>query len=40
MALKIRQLKEQKKCVIKRILKFEDYKNSLQSNKIILKLQF
>ena len=29
-----------KKCVIKRILKFEDYKNSLQSNKIILKLQF
>ena len=40
MAVKIRQLKEQKKCVIKRILKFEDYKNSLQSNKIILKLQF
>ena len=28
-----------KKCVIKRILKFNDYKNCLFKNKIILKLQ-
>ena len=33
------KLQEQKKCVIKGILKFNDYKGCLQNNKIILKLK-
>ena len=39
MAKVIKKLKEQKKCVIKRILKFNDYKNCLLNNEIILKSQ-
>ena len=39
MAVTIRKLKEQKKCVIKRMLKSEDYKICLQDNKVILKSQ-
>ena len=35
----LKKLKEQKKCVIKRILKFNDYKNCLFKNEIILKSQ-
>ena len=35
----IKKLKEQKKCVIKQILKFNDYKNCLPNNEIILKSQ-
>ena len=35
----IKKAKGTKKCVIKRILKFNDYKNCLFKNKIILKLQ-
>ena len=35
----LKKLKEQKKYVIKRILKFNDYKNCLRKNKIILKSQ-
>ena len=31
------KIKGSKKCLIKRILKLEDYKKSLQNNKIILK---
>ena len=31
-----KKLKEQKKCVIKRILKFNDYRNCLLNNEIIL----
>ena len=31
--------KESKKCVIKRIIKFEDYKKCLQNNKNILRPQ-
>ena len=38
MAVVIKRLNQQK-CVIKRILKFENYKNCLQDNKIILKSQ-
>ena len=33
----VKKAKGTKKCVIKRILKFNDYKNSLLKNKIILK---
>ena len=33
----VKEAKGTKKCVIKRILKFNDYKNSLLKNKIILK---
>ena len=39
MTVKMRKQKEQKKCIIKRNLKFIDYKNSLLNNQIILKLQ-
>ena len=35
----LKQLKEQKKCVIKRILKFNDYKDCLFKYKTILKSQ-
>ena len=35
----IKKLKEQKRCVIKRRLKFNDYKDSLLNNKIKLKSQ-
>ena len=35
----IKRLKEQKKCVIKRRLKFNDYKDCLLNNEIMLKLQ-
>ena len=35
----IKKAKGTKKCVIKRILKFDDYKNCLFKNKIILKSQ-
>ena len=35
----LKNLKEQKKWVIKRILKFNDYKNCLFKNEIILKSQ-
>ena len=34
-----KKAKVTKKCVRKRILKFEDYKKCLQNNKIILKFQ-
>ena len=34
-----KEQKEQKKCVVKRILKSDDYKNCLLNNKIILKSQ-
>ena len=34
-----KKAKETKKCVIKRILKFNDYKDCLLNNEIILKLQ-
>ena len=33
----LKKLKEEKKCVIKRIFKFNDYKNCLFKNEIILK---
>ena len=36
---KHKKAKETKKCLIKRILKFNDYKGSLFNNKMILKLQ-
>ena len=36
---KHKKAKETKKCLIKRILKFNDYKDSLFNNKMILKLQ-
>ena len=36
---KHKKAKETKKCLIKRILKFNDYKDCLFNNKIILKLQ-
>ena len=39
MTLKIRKQKKQKKCVIKRILKFNDYKNCLPNNEVTLKSQ-
>ena len=35
----LKKLKEQKKCVIKRIQKLNDYKNCLFKNEIILKSQ-
>ena len=35
----LKKLKKQKKSVIKRILKFDDYKDCLFKNEIILKLQ-
>ena len=34
-----KQAKGTKKCVIKRMLKFNDYKNCLMNNKAILKSQ-
>ena len=34
-----KNVKETKKCLVKKIPKFEDYKKCLQDNKIILKLQ-
>ena len=39
MAVVIKKAKRTKKCVIKQILKLEDYKNCLKHNKIILKSQ-
>ena len=39
MVIMIKKLREQKKYVIKRILKFNDYKNCLLNNEIILKSQ-
>ena len=39
MAIVITKLNEQKKCSIKRITKFNDYKNCLLNNEIILKSQ-
>ena len=39
MVIVIKKLKEQKKYGIKRILKFNDYKNCLLNNEIILKSQ-
>ena len=39
MIAKLKNLKEQKKCVIKRELMFENYKDCLINNKIILKSQ-
>ena len=39
MVIIIKKLREQKKYVIKRILKFNDYKNCLLNNEIILKSQ-
>ena len=39
MIILIKKLTEHKKCVIKRILKFNNYKNSLANNEIILKTQ-
>ena len=35
----LKKLKKQKKCVIKTILNFDDYKDCLFKNEIILKLQ-
>ena len=39
MVIIIKKLRKQKKYVIKRILKFNDYKNCLLNNEIILKSQ-
>ena len=39
MIAKLKNLKEQKKCVIKRELTFENYKDCLLNDKIILKSQ-
>ena len=39
MTVKLKKTKETKKCVIKRVLKFNDYKDCLLSNEIVLKLQ-
>ena len=36
---KIKKLKEQKKCVIKRMIKFNDYKNCLLKDGVLLKSQ-
>ena len=36
---KIKKLKEQKKCVIKRMINFNDYKNCLLKDEVILKSQ-
>ena len=38
-AVVIKKAKGTKKCVIKRIIEFYDYKDSLRNNKIISKLQ-
>ena len=35
----LKKLKEQEKCMIKRIIKFNDYKSWLLKNEIILKSQ-
>ena len=35
----LKKLKEQEKCMIKRIIKFNDYKSCLLKNEIILKSQ-
>ena len=35
----LKKLKEQKKCIIKTILEFNDFKNCLFKNEIILKPQ-
>ena len=37
--MKRKKLKEQKKCIIKRRIKFEGYKDSLFNNNTILRLQ-
>ena len=37
--MKRKKLKEQKKCIIKRRIKFEDYKDSLFNNNTILRSQ-
>ena len=39
MVIMIKKRREQKKCIIKRVLKFNDYKNCLLNNEIILKSQ-
>ena len=39
MIAKLKNLKEQKKCVIKRELMFENYKDCLFKNKVVLKSQ-
>ena len=39
MVIMIKKQREQKKCIIKRVLKFNDYKNCLLNNEIILKSQ-
>ena len=39
MVIKIKKRKEQNNCVIKRIIKFHDYKNCLFKNEIKLKSQ-
>ena len=36
---KIKKAKGTKKCVIKRMIKFNDYKNCLLNNKVVLKSQ-
>ena len=38
MIIMLKKLKEQKKCVIKRILKFNDYENGLFKNEITTKI--
>ena len=35
----VRKAKGTKKCVIKRVLKFNDYKNCLLNDKVVLKSQ-
>ena len=37
MVKKIKKLKEQKKCVIKRMIEFNDYKNCLLKDEVLLK---
>ena len=39
MTINLKNQKEQKKCVLKRELKFNDYKDCLLNNKIVLKPQ-
>ena len=39
MTVKLKKTKGTKKCVIKRVLKFNDYKDCLLNNEIILKSQ-
>ena len=36
---KIKRLKEQKKCVINRMIKFNDYKNCILNGEVVLKSQ-